>query len=64
MTLLFDPNAIFHKYHLQMTEDELDELVLTNNQVWRNEIEIGSFLDVFFVDNDFPYRNIGGWFQA
>lgn len=45
MTLLFNHEAIIHKYHFQIPDGDLKKL-RTADQGWRKELSVGDYVDV------------------
>ena len=61
ITLLFNHEAIIHKYHFQIPESELKKL-RTADQVWRKELEVDSWVDAYVKADE--RGRLGGWMQA
>ena len=45
MTWCFAPDCSLHKYHYQISDDELKRL-RTSHQTWRKDLKVGDQIDV------------------
>jgi hypothetical protein len=62
MTLLFNHEVVIYKYHFQIPDAELKKLRAAPDQVWRKELDVGSWVDAFVKADE--RGRLGGWMQA
>jgi hypothetical protein len=61
MTWAFQPDSSLHKYHYQISDDELKRL-RTSHQTWRKELQPGDKVDVRVKADE--KSTLTGWNQA
>ena len=61
MVWVFEPNSSLHKYHYQISDEELKK-IRTSHQHWRKEIKQDDKLDVCIRADE--KSSITGWAQA
>ena len=61
MTWAFQPDSSLHKYHYQISDDELKRL-RASHQTWRKELQPGDKVDVRVKADE--KSTLTGWLQA